>query len=97
MPLCNYDVLRNPIRFVDIDLINDDTNLLAPPRRAQNLFAAMNLGHKIEKAQVANPSFLETTDNTPTNSTPSTSRVPSSSRSTQPILVLLSIARVQKF
>lgn len=94
MPIWHIDVLRTPTRTVDIGLIRDEANEAAPNRglRVEVQLLGENLADTVEQAQGSNQFKSELTGTTPIESILGTSTTISSS----PSVLLVSIARVQK-
>ena len=97
VPVWHIDVLKTPSSTVDIGLIRDEANELAPRRgpHSEVLLLGDNLEAMVEQAQTANPATSEPTDTTPVDSISGGSTTPSSSCSTT-FATLVPIARVQK-
>ena len=97
VPVWHIDVLKTPSGIVDIGLIRDEVNDLAPHRGPHPEVQTLgeNLAATVEQDQAANPTTSEPTDTTPVESIPGGSTAPSSSRST-PYATQVLIARVQK-
>ena len=95
MPIWHVDQLKTPQGTVDIGLIRDEANELAPRRgpRPELPPLADDLADTV--AQACTTTQAASTDTTPVESIPGSSTVPSSSRAASlPALVLL--VRVQK-
>ena len=97
VPVWHIDVLKIPSGILDIGLIRDESNELAPNRgpciEVQPL--GENQTATVEQAQGANPDTSERTDTTLVEAILSVSTTPSSSHSI-PSATLVPLARVQK-
>ena len=82
---------------IDIGLIKDEANELAPRRRLRPELPPLseNLVDMVAHAVMDTQAASETTDTTPIESIPGSSTAPSSSR-TAPLPALVPLARVQK-
>lgn len=83
---------------MDIGLIRNEVIVTAPWRGPRVYLQSLgeNLADTVEQAQGADHATPEPTDTTQAESSPGTSSMPSSSRSTPPKAVLVPIARIQK-
>ena len=91
----NVDQLKTPLGTVDVGLIRDEANELAP-RRGPHLELpplADDLADTVAQARMATQAA--STDTTPVESIPGSSTAPSSSR-TAPLPALVPLARVKK-
>ena len=97
MPIWHIDQLKTPLGTVDIGLIRDEANELAPRRgpRPELPLLGENLADTVAHARTATKTSFETTDTTPVESIPGSSTAPRSSRS-YPFPALVPLARVQK-
>ena len=97
VPIWHIYVLKTPSGTVDIGLIRDEANEMAPNRGLIIEVQALgeNLANTVEQDQGVDKATSDPTNTTPFESIPGTSRAPSSSRST-PSVALVPIARVQK-
>ena len=95
MPIWHVDHLKTPLGIVDIGLIRDEANELAPRRGPHPELPPLgdNLADTVAQARTATQAA--STDTTPVESIPSSSTAPSSSRSA-PLPTLVPLARVQK-
>ena len=84
-----------PYGTVDIGLIRDEANELAPRRGPRPEFPPLgeNLADTVAHDRIAMQATSETTDTTPVESIPGSSTAPSSSRSA-PFPALVPLARV---
>lgn len=98
VPIWHYDPLHIPTGTVDISLIRDEYNVVAPWRGHGNELQSLSetLADKVELAQGVNPTNSEPTETTMAESAHGTIREPNSSRSTPPSEALVPIARDQK-
>ena len=97
VPLWYIDALKTAPGTIDIGLILDEANELAPHRGPHPEVQPLgkNLAATVEKSQEANSATSEPTDTTTIESIPSGSTTPILSRST-PSATLVPLARVQK-
>lgn len=97
MPIWHMDQLKTPLGTIDIGLIRDEANKLAPRRgpHQELLPLCENLADTVAHAQTATQSTSGTTDTTPVEYIPGSSTTPSSSFSA-PFPALCPLARVQK-
>ena len=97
MPIWHIDQLKTPLGAVDIALIGDEANELAPRIGPHPEFPPLgeNLADTLAHACTATQAISETIDTTPIESIPGSSTAPNSSRST-PLPALVPLARVQK-
>ena len=97
VPIWHIDQLKNPKGTVDIGLIRDDANELAPRRGPfpELPLLGENLADTVAHAQMATQAAFEITDTTPVESIPGSSTDPISFRSS-PFPTLVPLARVQK-
>ena len=95
MPIRHGYQLKTPLGNVDIGLIRDEANELAPRRGPHQEFPPLgdNLADTIAQARTATQ--VASTDTTPVESIPCSSTPPISSRSA-PFPALVPLARVQK-
>ena len=95
MPIWHVDQLKTPLGAVDISLIRDEANELAPRRGPRLELPPLcdNLADTVAHARTATQAA--STDTTLVESIPGSSTAPSSSRSA-PFSVLVPLARVQK-
>ena len=95
VPIWHIDQLRTPPGTVDVGLIRDEANELAPRRgpRPELPPLADDLADTVAQARTATQAA--STDTTPVESIPGSSTAPSSSR-TAPLPALVPLARVQK-
>ena len=95
MPIWNGDQLKTPLGTVDISLIRDEANELAPCRGTRPELPPLgeNLADTVAQARTATKAA--STDTTPIDSILGSSTAPRSSRST-PFPVLVPLSRVQK-
>ena len=82
MPILHINQLKTPLGTVDIGLIRDEANELAPRRgpRPELPPLSENLAYMVAHARMATQTAFETTDTTPVESIPGSSTAPSSSR-----------------
>ena len=94
VPIWHIDQLKTPQGTVDVGLIRDEANELAPRRgpRPELPPLADDLADTVAQARAATQA---STDTTPVESIPGSSPAPSSSR-TAPLPLLVPLARVQK-
>ena len=97
VPTWNIDYIKTPPGIVDIGLIKDEANELAPHRgpRSEVPLIGENLADTIEQDQTATQATFEPTDTNSVESIQGGSPAPSSSRST-PSYTLVPLARIQK-
>ena len=97
MPIWHIDQLKTPLGTVDIGLIRDEANGLAPRRghRPEVPPLGENLADTVAHARTAIQAAFETTDTTPVESIPGSSTAPRSSHSA-PFPALVTFSRVQK-
>ncbi|TMW86760.1 hypothetical protein EJD97_020915, partial [Solanum chilense] len=95
VPIWHVDQLKTPLGTVDISLIRDEANELAPRRGPRPELPPLgdNLADTVAQARMATQAA--STDTTPVESIPGSSTTPSSSRSA-PFPTLVPLARVQK-
>ena len=95
--MCHIDVLKTPSGIVDICLIRDEANELAPNIGPLIKVKPLgdNLAATVEQAQKSNPCTLEPTNTTPVESILGGSTALRSSRSI-PYATLVPLARVGK-
>ena len=94
VPIWHVDQLKTPQGTVDIGLIRDEANELAPCRGSRQELPPLadDLADTVAQARTATQA---STDTTPVESIPGSSTAPSSSRTT-PLPALVPLARVQK-
>ena len=82
MPIWHIDQLKTPLGTIDIGLIRDKANELAPRRGPRLEFSPLvdNQPDTVAQACTATQVASETTDTTTVESIPGSSTVPSSSR-----------------
>ena len=97
MPIWHFDQLKTPLGTVDIGLIRDEANELAPRRGPRPELPPLcdNLADTVAQARTATQAASNTIDTTPVKSIPSSSSASSSSRSTI-FPTMVPLARVQK-
>ena len=97
VPIWHIDQLKTLLGTVDIFLIRDEVNELAPRRGTLPKLPPLSefLPDMVAHAQTAMKDASETTDTTPVESIPGSSTAPSSSRSA-PLTALVPLARVKK-
>ena len=97
MPIWHIDQLKTPLGTVDIGLIKDEANELAPHTgpRPELTQLGDNLVDTVAQARAATQAASETTDTTSVQSIPGSSTGSSSSHSS-PFPALVPLARVQK-
>ena len=95
MPIWHIDQLKTLLGTVDVCLIGDEANELAPCRGPRPVLPPLadDLADTISKARMATQAG--STNTTPLESILGSSTAPSSSR-TSPLLVLVPLSRVQK-
>ena len=95
VPIWHVDQLKTPLDTIDIGLIRNEANELAPRRgpRPELPPLADNLSDTVAHARTATQAA--STDTTPVESIPGSSTAPSSSR-TAPLPALVPLVRVQK-
>ena len=96
VPIWNIDQLKTPLGIIDIELIRDEANELAPRRepRQELLPLGENLADTVAHARTVTQAAPETTNTTSVESMPGSSTAPSSS-SSSPFPALDPLARVQ--
>ena len=94
VPIWHVDQLKTPQGTVDVGLIRDEANELAPCRGSRQELPPLadDLADTVAQARTA---AQASTDTTPVESIPGSSTAPSSSR-TAPLPALVPLARVQK-
>ena len=94
MPVWHIDVIKTPPDTLDIGLIRDEANELAPHEGPSPEVHPLreNLASMVDPAQAANPATSKNTDTTPVESIQGCSTSPSSSHST-PSTTLVPLAR----
>ena len=97
VPIWHIDQLKTPLRTVDIGLIRDEANELAPRRGPRQELPPLgnNLANTVAEARMATQAASNTIDTTPVKSIPSSSSASSSSRSTL-FPTMVPLARVHK-
>ena len=97
VPICHIDQLKTLLGTVDIGIIRDEANELAPRRGPRLELPPLgdNLADTIAHARTATQAAFETTDTTLVESIPGSSTAPSSCRS-YPFPAMIPLARVQK-
>ena len=97
VPIWHIDQLKTPLGTVDIGLIRDEANELAPHRRPRPEVPPLdeNLADTVAHARTATHATLAPTDTNPVESISGRRTAPSSSHST-PSPALVPLARVQK-
>ena len=95
MPVWHIDVIKTLPSTVDIGLIHDEANELAPHRRPRTEVQPLgeNLAATVEQAQEANPTTSKNIDTSSVESIPGASTTLSFSHST-PSTTLVPLARV---
>ena len=95
VPIWHVDQLKTPLGIVDVGLIRDEGNELAPRRGPRPEMPPLGdiLADTVAQARTATQAA--STDTTPVESIPGSSTAPSSSRSA-PLPALVPLARVQK-
>uniref|UniRef100_M1APM8 Integrase core domain containing protein n=1 Tax=Solanum tuberosum TaxID=4113 RepID=M1APM8_SOLTU len=99
VPIWHCDRLIHPTGTLDISLIRDEANVVAPRRDPQVEVPPLgaDLADTVGQAQGSDPIIPNHTDSIPTSSSQAASRAHSSSRSTPPLgAVVVPLARVQK-
>ena len=82
MPIWHIDQLKTPFGTVDISLIRDEANELAPRRGPRPELPPLADDHADTVAQARTATQAASTDTTPVESIPGSSTTPSSSRTT---------------
>ena len=95
MPIWHVDQLKTPQGTVDVGLIRDEANELAPRRGPRPELPSLADDLVDTVAQDRTATQAASTDTTPVESISGSSTAPSSSRTT-PLSALVPLARVQK-
>uniref|UniRef100_M1DCH5 Integrase core domain containing protein n=1 Tax=Solanum tuberosum TaxID=4113 RepID=M1DCH5_SOLTU len=99
VPIWHCDRLIHPTGTLDIGLIRDEANVVAPRRGPQVEVPPLgaDLADTVGQAHGSDPIIPDNTDTIPASSSQAASRAPSSSQSTPPLgVVVVPLARVQK-